>query len=286
MEKETSSIDKVRVIGWILLLFAFTVLGALPFIIGGLNFHGLSSTTRLSPMAYTGLALIAFSPALTAILVTGSFSGRVGVRSLLRQVRTWRIGIAWYGVALIGPMILALFANILPIFLSGMPPQHRLVFSPIPGFGAGNLFFMIFGMPIGALGEELGWRGFAQLNWQKRYGALAASIFVGIIWSTWHIWYVITPDGFSNVTITDALATYIRLISTSIIYAWMYNSTKGSLFLVTIAHAGHNIAVTLIRSPGRFPDTNHLMLALSYFAAAVAVVLMTDTRTLSGNSPH
>jgi hypothetical protein len=30
---------------------------------------------------------------------------------------------------------------------------------------------------------------------QTRYGALAASILIGLLWSTWHLWYVITPGG-------------------------------------------------------------------------------------------
>src|ERR1700730_1266951 len=72
--------------------------------------------------------------------------------------------------------------------------------------------------------------------------------------------------------------TYIRLISTSIIYTWLYNSTKGSLFIVVMAHAGHNIAVTLIQSPWRVGDVSHLMNALSYLAAAIIIVLMTDPR--------
>jgi len=187
----------------------------------------------------------------------------------------------WYGIALIGPIILKLFANVLHIVLGGPPPEHWLALPSLTTIGNNNLFFMIFAMPIGALGEELGWRGFGQPRLQERFGALTASVVVGILWSTWHLWYVITPGGFSNVTATDAVATYIRLISTSILYAWMYNSTKGSLFLAAIAHAGHNIALTLIQSPWRVSDVSHLMSAVSYLLAAVAVVLMTNSRTLT-----
>ena len=67
---------------------------------------------------------------------------------------------------------------------------------------------------------------FAQPRLQTRYSALPASIIIGVLWSTWHLWYVITPGGFSNVTGANALATYVRLTSTAIIYAWMYNSTS------------------------------------------------------------
>ena len=80
----------------------------------------------------------------------------------------------------------------------------------------------------------------------------------------------------------DALATFLRLISTAIVYAWMYNSTNGSLFLVAIAHAGHNIAVTVIESPWQVSAVNHLMLALGYVLVAIVVVLKTNPGTLAG----
>jgi membrane protease YdiL (CAAX protease family) len=269
------------IVAWVVLLFVLTLLGALPFVIGRLRFAGFSPSTPLARIAFAGLGLIGFAPALAALLIAAFFPGTDGVRSLLRQIPTWRVGVAWYGVALIGPMILALSANVLHIVMGGPPPEHWLALPSLIAFGNNNLFFMIFAMPIGALGEELGWRGFAQPHLQSRYGALTASIIVGVVWSTWHLWYVITPGGFSNVAPIDALATYIRLISTSVLYTWMYNSTKASLFLIAIAHAGHNIAVTLIQSPWRVSHVNHLMLAGSYLASAIVVVLMTDPRTLT-----
>ena len=285
--REESLRNSGSIVAWVVMIFLLTLLGALPFIIGGLRFNGFSPSTRLSRLAFAGMGLTGFAPGLAALLIAGFFPGAGGVRSLLRQIRTWRVGVMWYGVALIGPIILKLLANVIHIALGGPPPEHWLALPSLTASGNNNLFFMILAMPIGALfEEEIGWRGFAQPRLQHLYGALTASILVGILWSTWHLWYVITPGGFSNVAPIDALATYIRMISTAVIYAWMYNSTKGSLFLAAIAHAGHNFAVTLIQSPWRESDlnvsaVNHLLLALSYFAAAVVVVFMTNPQTLS-----
>lgn len=46
------------------------------------------------------------------------------------------------------------------------------------------LFLIFF---IGALGEELGWSGYALDPMQQRWGALAASVILGLVWATWHI---------------------------------------------------------------------------------------------------
>jgi len=239
----------------------------------------LSPSAPLFPFSFAGILLSAYVPTLTALIVAGLFSGSGGVRPLLRQIRIWRVGITWYALALIGPAILFSLAGLVLLALGGAPPLHWLRFPSLSSFGPGGLTFFIGQLIAGSFGEELGWRGFAQPRLQVRYGALWASILIGTLWSTWHLWPAITPQGFSLLSPVDAAATYIRLISTSIIYAWMYNSTRGSLFLVIVAHAGHNIAATVIGAPSN-SVYQQLIVALLYLLAAIAVVLATDVQSL------
>ncbi len=132
------------------------------------------------------------------------------------------------------------------------------------------------GVLAGTLGEEFGWRGFAQPRLQKRYGAFKASILIGLVWGTFHLW--ILPICPHCLSLTEVLVTqYLRLIATAVIYAWIYNSTKGSLFLVMVAHAAHNITVDLMPMVGG----SAVIVALSYVAVAIVVVLMTDRQTLT-----
>lgn len=269
---------------WVITLFLLTFFGALPFIIGRINFHGLNSSTRLPFIASTGLGLIAFAPSIAALIVSRFHRGVGGIRPLLAQVLIWRVNIAWYVAALIGPIILRMLSNTIQNVMGNHIPEYWVTLPSLPGLDLDKLLFIVFAIPIGAFGEELGWRGFAQAHLQKRSTALVASIFVGVIWGTWHLWYVMTPGGFLNVSVTDAVATYVRLISTSIIYTWMYNSTRGSIFVVTMAHAGHNVSVTLIQSPSKFYETNHLINALCYLATAIIVLCATNARTLSPSS--
>lgn len=163
--------------------------------------------------------LVGYTPMLAALLVAGLFPGAAGVRPLLRQVRTWRVGIGWYGIALIGPIVLFLFADVVHIVLGGEPPQRWLRFPSPFYFGPGGLVFLVGSLLAGSFGEEPGWRGFALPPLQNRYGALAASILIGLIWSTWHIWIAITPGGLSLMSLTDVVwNTYVRLIATAVIY--------------------------------------------------------------------
>ena len=259
---------------WVVLLFALTVLGALPLLVQRINLSQITNSTRWLPLVMTGMLVTSCSPTLAALLVAGIYPGAGGVRSVTRQMRVWRVPVVWYGLALIGPIILLWVAEAFTALHRGTPPAHWTV---SPSFsGPGGLYFVIFGS---LFAEEPGWRGFGQPRLQVRFGALTASIVIGFIWSAWHLWYVILRGGFSNVTGTDAVATYVRLTSTAIIYAWMYNSTNGSLLIAMLAHLGHNFASSLIPTPSD-GGRQHLINALCYLVAAILVVAITDSRTL------
>jgi membrane protease YdiL (CAAX protease family) len=265
------------VVAWAVLLFFLIFLCLLPFLIGGVSLSGLGKLSPSSPLfalCIMGFTFAGYTPTLSALLIAGLFPGG-GARSVLRQVRTWRVGIGWYAIALIGPAVLFLLDEAVNLVLGGSPPQHWIVLPPFSGFFPGSLFFSVMGVLAGTIGEEFGWRGFAQPRLQKRYGALKASILIGLVWGTFHLWILPICHCMS---LTDVIVTqYLRLIATAVIYAWIYNSTKGSLFLVMVAHAAHNITVDLMPEVGG----SAVIVALSYVAVAIAVALMTDPQTLT-----
>jgi membrane protease YdiL (CAAX protease family) len=269
-----------EIVVWVVLIFVLTVLCALPFIIAGVSLPNMQSTP-LFPLCLAGMTLVGFTPTVSALLVAAFFPGAGGARPLLRQMKTWHVGVGWYVIALCGPIVLYLLVNVVHIVLGGVTLQHWLQFPSLSYLGPGGLVWSVMQLILGGFGEELGWRGFGQPRLQNRIGALWASILIGLIWSTWHIWILITPGGFSLMSFTDIwLITYVRLTATAVIYAWIYNSTKGSLFLVMVAHAGHNLAGQLIRVPA----DGGVIDSLGYLVIAIVVVLMTDPQTLTRRS--
>jgi uncharacterized protein len=162
------------VVLWIMLLCVITFVGALPLIVGGWNLDQLPSSSPLLPLVFTGIILTAYAPSLAALLVARFWHGKGGLRELIRQLATWRVGIAWYLLVLLGPIVLVLLANVMSILLGGAPPKQWLVVPSTFGF-LGPLL-------AGSLGEELGWRGFALPRLQNRYGALWASIIIALLY--------------------------------------------------------------------------------------------------------
>jgi membrane protease YdiL (CAAX protease family) len=171
-----------QIVTWVVLLFVLILLCLLPFLIGGVSISGLgklSPSSALFALCIAGFTFVGYTPTLSALPVAGFFPGGGGARSVLRQVRTWRVGIGWHAIAVFGPAVLFLLDEAVNLVLGGSPPQHWIVLPSIAGFFPGSLFFSVMGVLAGTIGEEFGWRGFAQPRLQKRYGALKASISSG-----------------------------------------------------------------------------------------------------------
>lgn len=222
------------------------------------------------------IIVIAYSPSLAAVLATLITSGPAGLRQLLAPILAWRAGWIWYAIAIIGPFLLIGAANLVFQAAGGRPDATAY-------FSLSALLAGLGPVLAGSLGEEIGWRGLAQRILQQRYAALTAAVIVGAIWATWHLWPVLAPGGAVHLVPADVFQTYVRLIATAVIYAWIFNSTKGSLLLVMLAHAAHNIAVTLM--PPDSP-TLALIIAVAYALTACGVVAVSGAKTLNSSWGH
>src|SRR5207253_2297396 len=91
----------------------------------------------------------------------------------------------------------------------------------------------------GGVDEELGWRGFALPRLQDRYGALIASVVLGIFWAGWHIpaWYAAG----SGQDLISFPVFEVSVIGAAILFTWLYNSTGGSLPQGVLGHVGYPV---------------------------------------------
>ena len=276
-----TAIDKPRqplrpVLVWVAIVAALSGLGLLPFFAFVPDLSKFTGNLPPAELALLGIGveLAAVGPSLAAILVAWRMPGAGSARPLFRQFGHWRVRPIWYLVALLLPIPILLAADLIWMALG----KQSLVWLTVPG----AVPFVIGAALVPPLGEEFGWRGFAQPRLQSHIGALWAAVIVGTLWSTWHLWPLVVPGGAKLFLPSDVAQTYIRLISTAVIYAWIYNSTGGSLPAVMVAHAAHNIDSSFI--PGASVDPTHLgpfLGALSYAAVAIIVVLATNRGTLT-----
>jgi membrane protease YdiL (CAAX protease family) len=109
----------------------------------------------------------------------------------------------------------------------------------------GMFVFSIF--PGSALGEELGWRGFALPHLQDGHSALAATLILGPLWGFWHLPLWLTGNESHPLPMFPAFV--LSAIALSVLLTWIYNSTGGSLLLVVLLHATANLPITVLLTP-------------------------------------
>lgn len=105
------------------------------------------------------------------------------------------------------------------------------------------LFSIIF---YAAIGEEIGWRGYALKKLQQKYNPLKATLFIGIVWSIWHIGYFILVENYSIQNIPGVI---IFTFLSAFFCTWLFNKTKGNVLILILFHASVNFAILFVPSP-------------------------------------
>lgn len=213
-------------------------------------------------------------PSVVAIVLTALVLGRGAVRKLFGRLLIWRVNPFWYLVVVLGPLALA----------GGMVVLNTLLGGPALSLGMlllGVAFFLAFSIfPGSALGEEIGWRGYALPRLQARRSALAASLIIGPLWALWHLPLWLTGDPGRTPTLYAAFV--VSVIAMSIILTWVYNSTGGSFLMVVLLHATANLPVTLVRDELGSRATVPVVLYFGLLVvAAIVVVIVAGPEHLS-----
>jgi membrane protease YdiL (CAAX protease family) len=212
----------------------------------------------------SGLNLFAvWGPAMAAVILSGLVAGRSGLRRLLGPLGRWRVAAWSYAFVLLLPAGVWILAALLDRLLG-----HRYELSPPlaqlgPQYAVMLPFFILFAFPS-ALGEEIGWRGFALPRLQARYNALVSSLILGSVWALWHVPHDVA-QGLVGASLIVAL---LYVFAASVLFSWVYNSTEGSLLLVWLFHGSQTITGYLLPPLPTFTDE----VMLWVLAAIVAIV--------------
>ena len=229
------------------------------------------------PVGFILLVLGSLVPSTVAIVLIAHLHGRRGVRKLLGRLLKGRIGLRWYVVVLLLPLLVPL-GVVLSVLTGGSAPD---VDTTVVG-ALSVLLFSIF--PGSAVGEELGWRGFALPHLQRKHSALGASLVIGVIWGCWHLPLYLVGTDSRSPSIFPAFV--VAVMATSVICTWLYNSTGGSLLIVVLYHAAGNLPLTLLIAPlgdeGARPFLIYLALLI---VVAGAIVMTTGPARLSRTQP-
>ncbi|MAU00267.1 MAG: hypothetical protein CL608_24265 [Anaerolineaceae bacterium] len=176
----------------------------------------------------TRLADFAFS--IAGVVMIAVTAGPVGLRQLGQRLTRWRIGWRWYALGLL-PVGLYLVATAVANGFSSAQINLSTIGTALFSLHAG---FFVSLFLRGALGEELGLRGFALPYLQARMSPFRASLIIGVLWGAWHIPVLIGRDMLSIVAFS------LLSVGLAMLFTWLFNGSGGSLIPVLLFHASQN----------------------------------------------
>ena len=237
----------------------------------------------LAPLSGAVFLLGVFAPGLVALALTEREQGRAGVWALLGRIVRGRVAARWYLFAL------AFF----PAVKLAAALAHRAATGAWPRFGTTPWYMMAAAILVSTwaqAGEEVGWRGYALPRLSGRLGLARASVLLGIAWAVWHLpLFFYFPAG---STYHQSFPLYLlQVTALSVVFAWLYWRTEGSLLLVMLLHASVNNTADIV--PSAVPGASDvfalstsraawLTTALLWIAAAYFLVRMRGVTALPG----
>ena len=189
-------------------------------------------------------ALMAFVPMIAALILVYRERGGEGATNLLKRafdfdrVRSMR----WYLVAAcLLPIVAVLQYLTLHLIGTQLPaPQFAIAATP--------LFLVMYF--VGAIGEELGWQGYAFPELRSRFSVFIAAILLGAFWALWHVIPFLQIGRTPNWIFWHGLS----IVALRVIIVWLCVNTGQSVFIAVLFHTMINLPWSVAANYGSFYD--------------------------------
>lgn len=201
---------------------------AITWVIVGMYIWNADAATRMfGPMQLGAPAfyVAVYGPTLAAIAVTAWRYGRAGLRDLFGALL--RVRVKWYWIAI---SLLAFPGLWLCVGLVQAAAEGSLGSFDLRPWAVALPLLLLGGHLLtdpGALGEELGWRGFVLPRLLELMDARMAALLIGVVWAVWHLpaFYVasMSQSGF------EFLPFVLRVTAFSVFMTWLFVNTNGSV---------------------------------------------------------
>ena len=251
-------VRKHELLSYFLLAFVFSWAFGVPL--------ALSVAGVIGPLPLWLHYLTAYGPFISALVVTFIISGGKGLKAFIQNIFKWKLRFGWLILAF-SPVLIF---GIINLFLSGTFLNFNLLgqINFLPNLGVLALILWIFNS---GLGEEAGWRGFALPRLQKKMSPLSASLFLSLPWVLWHLPAFFYLPNYMQMGFTIFPFFAMGVAAGSIIYTWLYNSSKGNVLLAVLFHGAFNF-VTASKAGEGVPAA---VLSMLVILGAIIIVALT-----------
>ena len=132
---------------------------------------------------------------------------------------------------------------------------------------------------INAIGEEVGWTGFALNHLQMRFSPWLAAAVLGVLTAVWHLPAYFVPSEMGAFSPVGFTIFTLQVVLTRIIWTWATNHAQGSAVIAILLHASSNaVGVALIPqllptpTPDQFALSGLILLGLLLVMATVLLI--------------
>jgi membrane protease YdiL (CAAX protease family) len=171
-----------------------------------------------------------WSPTVVALIL----ARRSGVRGEIRRRLRYSRGSGGWLLAAAAVPALATMAAVLGSRTAG-DAEPFIPSAAIP-------MMIVLQLLTGAVGEELGWRGFLLPRLTDGFGQMTAGWVMGVLWSLWHVAGHFFP-GTPQHDLIPFLPGLLFAIVFGVFLAFLFNRTNESILATMIAHLSLNISL-------------------------------------------
>lgn len=199
-----------------------------------------------------------------------------------RVIEFKRIGIKWYAVIFLIAPVLAGLGALVDVITGGKGavPEGAARFTSHP---LAMVPFAIFMLLFGPLPEELAWRGYALGQLQKSWNALASSLFLGAVWTVWHIPLFFIPGSYQHGLGLGTLGFWLFMVGKiplSVLMTWVYNNNRRSTLSAILFHFSVNFVGELFELTARA----ELFYIIFWILTAITVTIFWGPQNLVRNA--
>ena len=168
-----------------------------------------------------------------------------------------------YAIALILPFALMAVVAVLYLLIGDAAILRKITLS------SGAL--ILIGMFLGALGEEIGWRGYLTPLVNRKWRLLWAVLLTSLLWTLWHVQLY----SFGALYMASALVAFL---SYSLFMAFVMRGSQHNIFIAALFHFAINLSNSLF--PMETLTHTVFMFSIAVVWGIAALVLVLRSRKL------
>jgi membrane protease YdiL (CAAX protease family) len=266
MHRLLAAMRRHTLVSYFVIAFAFSWAIWIPMAVMGARAYQGSAW----PNHITGL----FGPLVAAFVMSAVVAGGIGVKDLVSRMFRWRVPVRWYVVALSPLAFFAVAAVGMAATGRGWPDLAELgKFSSLPVVAAPVMWLLLL---VTAYAEETGWRGFAVPEMLKRTSLLNTGLVIGLLWVLWHVPSMFVIENYRQMGLAIVPTFTLGILAGSILLAWLYRASGGSVLIVAVWHATYNLVAGTAAAHGLVAA----VVSTGVMVWAVVIVIVEIRRTI------